>query len=106
LGTLYYSVDTRLWTQEETEQASQEKAAKIAKVVSGTKAKGNLNSKQQDFIRKREKILELLQNPFPRPSRPLYQGSPSVLAGVSFGLDKPATLAIVDYSGTQHFERL
>jgi len=37
-----------------------------------------------------------LPNPFPRPHRPLYVGSPAILAGVSFGLDKPATLAIVD----------
>jgi IS605 OrfB family transposase len=94
--TLYCSVDTQLWTQEGTEKASQEKATKIAKIISSTKAKGDLTSKQKDFIRKREKTLELLQNPFPRPSRPLYQGSPSILVGVSFGLDKPATIAIVD----------
>jgi IS605 OrfB family transposase len=99
--TLYCSVDTRLWTQEGTEIASQEKAVKIAKVVSGTKAKGNLTSKQQKFIKNREKTLKLLQNPFPRPSRPLYQGSPSILAGISFGLDKPATLAIVDITTGQ-----
>jgi IS605 OrfB family transposase len=93
---LFCSVDTLLWTKEGTEKASQEKASKIAQVISGTKAKGNLTSKQEDFVRKREKTLALLQNPFPRPSRPLYQGSPAILAGVSFGLDKPATLAIVD----------
>ena len=93
---LFCSVDPLLWTKEGTEKASQEKASKIAQVISGTKAKGNLTSKQEDFIRKREKTLSLLQNPFPRPSRPLYQGSPAILAGVSFGLDKPATLAIVD----------
>lgn len=94
--TLYCCVDTRLWTQEGTEQAIQEKASQIAKVLAGTKAKGNLNRQQQDFIRKRETTLQRLQNPFPRPHRPLYVGSPAILAGVSFGLDKPATLAIVD----------
>jgi len=93
---LFCSVDTLLWTKEGTEKASQEKATKIAQTISSTKAKGNLNAKQEDFIRKREKTLVLLQNPFPRPSRPLYQGNPAILAGVSFGLDKPATLAIVD----------
>jgi IS605 OrfB family transposase len=93
---LFCSVDTLLWTKEGTKKASQEKASKIAQVISGTKAKGNLTSQQEDFVRKREKTLALLQNPFPRPSRPLYEGSPAILAGVSFGLDKPATLAIVD----------
>ncbi|MCM1983105.1 MULTISPECIES: type V CRISPR-associated protein Cas12k [Cyanophyceae] len=94
--TLQCSVDTRLWTAEGTEQVRQEKATSIAKVIAGTKAKGNLNQKQQDFITKREKTLELLHNPFPRPSKPLYQGKPSIIAAVSFGLEKPATLAIVD----------
>ncbi|WP_204136968.1 type V CRISPR-associated protein Cas12k [Halomicronema sp. CCY15110] len=94
--TLQCSVDTRLWTAEGTEQVRQEKATSIAKIVAGTKAKGNLNQKQQDFITKREKTLELLQNPFPRPSQPLYRGNPSIIAAVSFGLEKPATLAIVD----------
>ncbi|MGB3311373.1 MAG: type V CRISPR-associated protein Cas12k [Nodosilinea sp.] len=93
---LFCSVDTLLWTKEGTEKAGQEKASKIAQVISGTKAKGNLTNEQEDFVRKREKTLALLQNPFPRPSRPLYEGSPAILAGVSFGLDKPATLAIVD----------
>jgi transposase len=92
------AVDTRYWTQEGTQKASEEKAIQIAKVITGTKEKGNLTTKQEDFIRKREKTLALLQNPFPRPSRPLYQGDSSILAGVSFGLDKPATLAIVDIS--------
>jgi IS605 OrfB family transposase len=93
---LFCTVDTLLWTKEGTEKASQEKASKIAQVISGTKAKGNLTSQQEVFVRNREKTLALLQNPFPRPSRPLYEGSPAILAGVSFGLDKPATLAIVD----------
>ncbi|MEA5452848.1 type V CRISPR-associated protein Cas12k [Leptolyngbya sp. CCNP1308] len=93
---LYCSVDTRLWTKEGSEQVSQEKATKIARVVSSTRARGNLTAQQEAFIRKREKTLTLLQNSFPRPSRPLYQGNPTILVGVSFGLDKPATLAIVD----------
>ncbi|WP_017296743.1 type V CRISPR-associated protein Cas12k [Nodosilinea nodulosa] len=98
---LFCSVDTLLWTKEGTEKASQEKASKIAQMISGTKAKGNLTNEQEDSVRKKEKTLALLQNPFPRPSRPLYEGSPTVLAGVSFGLDKPATLAIVDITTGQ-----
>jgi hypothetical protein len=94
--TLHCSVDTRLWTEEGTELVRQEKATEIAKVIAGTKKKGNLNQKQQDFVAKREKTLKLLQNPFNRPSKPLYQGNPSIIAAVSFGLEKPATLAIVD----------
>jgi len=90
------TVDTDTWTQEGTEKIRQKKAIECAKVIAGTKAKENLNKNQEAFIKRREKMLTLLDNPFPRPSRPLYQGQPSILAGVSYGLDKPATLAIVD----------
>lgn len=41
-------------------------------------------------------MLALLDNPFPRPSHSLYQGQRSIMAGISYGLDKPATLAIVN----------
>ncbi|WP_199318566.1 type V CRISPR-associated protein Cas12k, partial [Leptolyngbya sp. FACHB-541] len=90
------AVDTDTWTQEGTEQIRQRKANECTKVIAGTKAKENLNENQEAFIRKRERMLALLDSPFPRPNRLLYQGQPSILAAVSYGLDKPATLAIVD----------
>ncbi|PSB68249.1 hypothetical protein C7B61_01900 [filamentous cyanobacterium CCP1] len=93
---LFCTVETRFWTAEGTQQICEEKAAEYAKVIAGTKAKGNLNKNQEKFIRSREKTIARMQNPFPRPSRPLYQGQPTILAGVSYGLDRPATLAIVD----------
>ena len=93
---LFCTVETRLWTAEGTEQVREEKATEYTKVIIGTKAKGNLNKNQEKFVKSREKTLALMENPFPRPSRPLYQGQPSILAGVSCGLDRPATLAIVD----------
>ena len=40
--------------------------------------------------------LDRINNPFPRPSKPNYQGQPSILVGVSFGLKKPVTVAVVD----------
>lgn len=94
--SLACAVETRLWTTEGTDQVRQEKVTTYAKVIAGTKAKGNLNAKQEAFIQKREKTLALLNHAYPRPSRPLYQGQPSLLAGISYGLDKPATLAIVN----------
>lgn len=93
---LFCTVDTRLWTAEGTEQVRQEKATEYAKVIASTKAKGDLNKKQEKFIQSREKTIALINNSFPRPSRPLYQGQPTILAGVSYGLDRPATVAIVD----------
>lgn len=93
---LFCSVDTHLWTTEGTELVIQEKATRYAKVIESTKAKGKLTKRQEAFVQRREKTLTLLSNPYPRPSRPLYQGEPSILVGVSYGLQKPATLAVVD----------
>ncbi|MEH2046074.1 type V CRISPR-associated protein Cas12k [Nostoc sp.] len=94
--TLYCSVDTRLWTTEGTNQVREEKAEKIAKIITNTKAKGNLNEKQQAHIKRKNSTLDKINNPFPRPTKPLYKGQSHILVGVSLGLDKPATLVVVD----------
>lgn len=94
--TLFCTIDTRLWTDEGTEQVRQEKAADIAKVITGMKNKGNLSKTQEAFVKRQQSTLARINNPFPRPSKPLYQGQPHILVGVSLGLDKPATAAVVD----------
>ncbi|MEH1902095.1 MAG: type V CRISPR-associated protein Cas12k [Nostoc sp.] len=94
--TLYCSVDTRLWTTEGTNQVREEKAEEIAKNITNTKAKGDLNEKQQAHIKRKNSTLDRINNPFPRPTKPLYKGQSHILVGVSLGLEKPATLAVVD----------
>ncbi|MEH2335261.1 type V CRISPR-associated protein Cas12k [Nostoc sp.] len=94
--TLYCSVDTRLWTTEGTNQVREEKAEEIAKAITNTKAKGDLNEKQQDHIKRKNSTLDRIDNSFPRPTKPLYKGQSHILVGVSLGLEKPATVAIVD----------
>lgn len=93
---LFCTVETRIWSQEGTEEIRAEKASEIIKVIDRTKEKGNLTKSQEDFIKRKEKTLSLIENSFPRPSKPQYQGNPNILAGVSYGLGKPATLAIID----------
>lgn len=94
--TLYCTVDTRFWTLEGTEQIRQEKAADIAKTLTSMNEKGDLNEKQQAFVQRKHSTLARINNPFPRPSQPLYQGQPHILVGVALGLEKPATAAVVD----------
>ncbi|WP_211293299.1 type V CRISPR-associated protein Cas12k, partial [Brunnivagina elsteri] len=94
--TLYCSVDTRLWTEEGTNLVKEEKAEEIAKIITQTKAKGDLNDKQQAHLKRKNSSLARINNPFPRPSQPLYQGQSHILVGVSLGLENPATIAIVD----------
>lgn len=58
--------------------------------------KGALTANQQAFVQKKHTTLAKLHNSFPRPSRQLYQGKENIVLGVAMGLDKPATVAIVD----------
>ena len=94
--TLYCSVDTRLWTTEGSNQVREEKAEEIAKTITNTKAKGDLNKKQLAYIKRKNSTLDRINNPFPRPIKPLYKGQSHILVGVSLGLEKPATLAVVN----------
>jgi len=96
--TLYCSVDTRLWTVEGTNLVREEKAEEIAKTITQTKAKGQLNDKQQAHIKRKNSSLARMNNSFPRPSKPLYNGQSHILVGVSLGLEKPITVAVVDGS--------
>ncbi|MGL5943363.1 MAG: type V CRISPR-associated protein Cas12k [Waterburya sp.] len=93
---LYCTVDTRFWSAEGTQQARQEKEAKLLKTLEIMKEKGELSPTQQAFVQKKLSTLAKFHNSFPRPSRKLYQGKPKIILGVSMGLDKPATVAIVD----------
>lgn len=95
---LHCSVDTRLWTAQGTQQVAKEKTAKAEKNLTNVSNKTDLNDKQQGHVKRQQSMLARINQPFPRPSKPLYQGKPSILVGVSFGLDKPATVAVVDAS--------
>ncbi|BAT55382.1 hypothetical protein NOS3756_43690 [Nostoc sp. NIES-3756] len=93
---LYCTLDTRMWTIEGTQQVVSEKTTKITETLNQAKRKDVLNDKQQAFVTRQQSTLDRINNPFPRPSKPNYQGQPSILVGVSFGLEKPVTLAVVD----------
>jgi len=93
---LYCSLDTRLLTAQGTQQVISEKTAKITKILTKTKDKGELDDKQQAFVKRQQSTLDRINKPFRRPSKPLYQGQSSILIGVSLGLEKPATVAVVD----------
>jgi hypothetical protein len=61
--------------------------------------KGDLSKQRKNFSDYRKRTESSLQNintAFPRPSQPLYQCKPHILVGVTLGLDKPATAAVVD----------
>ena len=94
--TLFCTVDTRLWSVEGTEQVRQEKAVDIANKLTQMKEKGDLSKTQAGYIKRLESTLARISSPFERPSQNLHQGQPHILVGVSLGLDKPATVAVVD----------
>ncbi|HYX18915.1 MAG TPA: type V CRISPR-associated protein Cas12k [Nostoc sp.] len=93
---LYCALDTRMLTNEGTQQVIEEKVTKINKILVKQKQKDDLNPQQQASITRHQSTLDRIHNPFPRPSKPNYHGQPSILVGVSFGLEKPVTVAVVD----------
>ena len=93
---LFCTVDTRFWSAEGTQIARKEKEAKLLKTINNMKEKGELTANQQAFVQKKHATLAKLHNSFPRPSRQLYRGKENIILGVSMGLEKPATVAIVD----------
>ncbi len=94
--SLHCCVDTRLWTTEGTEQVRQEKRNEITKFITKMKEKTDLSVTQQAFVQRKQSTLTRINNSFERPNKPVYQGQSSVLVGVSLGLKKPATVAVVD----------
>ncbi len=94
--TLYCSLDTRLWSAEGTEQIRQEKATEVAQILTKMREKKDLTKNQEAFIKRKESTLARLNNPFPRPNQPLYQGQSHLLLAVAMTQEKPATVAVVN----------
>ena len=95
---LYFqcSIDTRLWTAEGTTLVAQEKTATSHQNIAQTEDKGDLDPEQQKHIKRKQTEIANLINLPERPHKTLYQGNPSIIVGVSLGLKKPATVAVVD----------
>ncbi|MDJ0682841.1 MAG: type V CRISPR-associated protein Cas12k, partial [Xenococcaceae cyanobacterium MO_167.B52] len=102
---LQCSIDTRLWTKESTALVAQEKTAKskdaIAQClgkaeIAQTEEKGKLDLEQQKHIKRKQTQLANLQNLPERPHKDLYMGNTSIILGISLGLKKPITVAVVD----------
>ena len=93
---LFCTFETLLLTKEGTDLIRQEKADAIAKTLTKMNEKGDLNQKQQAFIKRKKTALSRINNPFPRPSKPLYKGKSNILLGVAIQLYKPVTIAVVD----------
>lgn len=93
---LFCTVDTRFWSAEGTQIVRKEKEVKILKTIDNMKEKGELSASQQAFMQRKHATLAKLHNSFPRPARKLYQSKPNIVLGVAMGLEKPATIAILD----------
>ena len=93
---LFCTVDTRFWSAEGTQVAKEEKEVKLLKTIDNMKEKGELTPTQQGFVKRKHATLAKLHNSFPRPSRKIYQGKPNMILGIAMGLEKPATVAVVD----------
>lgn len=95
---LYLSctLDTRLLSAEGTELVRAEVAETTAKVLQKMREKSDRTHTQDNYIKRLQSTLDKLEQPFNRPSKPLYQGSSNVIVGVSMGLKSPVAAIAID----------
>ncbi|MFN6539187.1 MAG: type V CRISPR-associated protein Cas12k [Nostoc sp. EkiNYC01] len=93
---LHCTYDARLWTAEGTEEARKQNAEKTQKQINQAEENENLDQQQQRDLKKNKSSLSRLNNSFPRPSKPIYQGQSNIIVGISFHPVELATLVIVD----------
>ncbi len=93
---LQCSIDTRFWTAEGTNQIAQEKSQKTKEKIDKHQEKSELTPNQLADQKRKESSLARINTSYPRPHKKVYQGNPNIILGVSFGLQKPATVAVVN----------
>ncbi|PHV61485.1 type V CRISPR-associated protein Cas12k [Cyanobacterium aponinum] len=95
---LHCTFDTDYWTVEGTQVIAQKKQEEVLNLIDRMKEKTDLTDTQKAFIQRKQTTLARLNNIFPRPSKPIYQGNPNLFLGVAMGLQEPVTIALVDVS--------
>lgn len=95
---LHCTFDTDYLTVEGTQVIAQKKQKQMLNIIDRMKEKDDLTDTQKAFIQRKQTTLARLNNIFPRPSKPIYQGNPDLFLGVAMGLQEPVTIALVDVS--------
>lgn len=103
---LHCTVASEFLSKEGTQQLGQKKQELALKAIATLEQKilelekegKSTKNDRESFSRKQGTVRRLnnLDNPFERPSRPLYQAQPNILLGVSLGSSKLATATVVD----------
>lgn len=93
---LHCTIETRCLSSQGTELVRKEKVGNVTKVIAAYEAKEELSETQQQALKRNRGTVARLDNAFPRPSRPQYQGNTDIIVGVIFGLDPPVAVAIVE----------
>ena len=101
--SLHCSINNDLWTISGIERVKAQKIVQTEQKISKFHAKAlekELTPNQQQRLKASQTSLNLLKtfdiNELFPSNRPIYQGSPNIILGVSIGLEKPATIAIVN----------
>jgi hypothetical protein len=84
LHHLYLSctLDTRLLTEEGTELVKREVGAATSKKLETMRDKAERTPTQDNYIKRLQSTLDRLEQPFKRPSKPLYQGQSDIIGNL------------------------
>ena len=95
---LHCSVETQLWSHEGTEAVRIVKIAATKKSIIKQENKKSLTKNQQKNLKRNLTSLRLLSNfqEFSRPKQNQPNKNPSIIVGISIGLQQPVNIAVVD----------
>ncbi|MBD2001404.1 hypothetical protein H6G00_33230 [Leptolyngbya sp. FACHB-541] len=96
------TLDHKQLTAESAESVRNKEISKLTKKIANFEeyqTRGeSLTGEQQTDLKRARSQLTALGNPYPRPSKPPYQGNPNIIVGVCFSRKEVATVAVVDCS--------
>ena len=95
---LHCSVETQLWTHEGTESIRGLKIVETQKSIIKQENNKSLTKNQQKKLKGDRTSLNLLSNfqEFSRPKQNQPNKNPSIIVGISIGLQQPVNIAVVD----------
>ncbi|MDJ0903736.1 MAG: type V CRISPR-associated protein Cas12k [Xenococcus sp. MO_188.B8] len=100
---LHCSVETQLWTHEGTEAVRALKIAATKEDIIKKENEKSLTKNQQERLQANRTSLSLLSNfqEFSRPKQHQPNQNPSIIVGVSIGLQQPLSMAVIDVTSGQ-----
>ncbi|MBD2069785.1 hypothetical protein H6F93_20095 [Leptolyngbya sp. FACHB-671] len=96
---LHCAIEHHALTEAGTELLIAQKSAEANRLIKSYETKQEteeLTEKQQEHLNKLQSQLKKLENPYPRPKKPLYKGNSDIVVGLAFSRKEVVTVAVIN----------